>query len=104
MKTKTLREQAERLTRAHRIGDQMKADLEEKVRRKFDRDQKDLTLSDTCVEWQGQFAVLLTVEKRTELAYVSLNARTATKLMAWCVKNHYRCSSIRNGRINDCLP
>jgi hypothetical protein len=85
------------------ITETMKNDVQNsidaKVLAQFERNQKDLMLSDTRVEWKGQFAVLLTGEKRTELAYISLNARTATKLMAWCVKNSYRSSSIRDGEI-----
>jgi len=69
------------------------------MNKQFELNQKDLTLDDTKVLWGGAFVYLQNADRTKDLASVRANANTVVKLMAWCVKNHYRCSQIVNGRV-----
>jgi hypothetical protein len=70
----------------------------------FEKNQKDLSLDDVYVLWcatrvelyqridtilLGKFLTSFSVE----------DGKVSEKVQRWCVKNHYRCSQIKNGKI-----
>lgn len=65
----------------------------------FEKNNLDLMLDDTRVQWAGDTVWLLSTDGQKQLAMFSADGPVREKIENWCVKNHYRCSAIRDGRI-----
>lgn len=69
----------------------------------FAKNQLDLSLDDVKVIWCGQrIELYLSLDAGTKLGkfLTAMDAYDAVgKVQRWCVKNVYRCSQIRDGKI-----
>jgi hypothetical protein len=80
----------------------------EQIERGFEKNQADHMLDDAKVHWMGQQVRLyvpagMTSAKQIDmvgtLAMMTADAKLVRKIKVWCVKNHYRCSQIQNGKV-----
>lgn len=67
----------------------------------FEKNQKDLMLDDLKVWWVGDSVVLLKGGQTMTIfsARSTTGPTVAEKISRWCVKNHYRCSQVQNGKV-----
>jgi hypothetical protein len=74
----------------------------------FEKNQSDYLLDDAKVQWMGQQVRLyvpagMTSPKQIDmagtLATMTADKNAVRKIKVWCVKNHYRCSQIQNGKV-----
>lgn len=70
------------------------------IETQFAKNQKDLSLTNLGVHWMGTSVELYSKETGRMLTFLTVSdAPVIQKIMAWCVKNHYRCSQIVNGML-----
>ena len=65
---------------------------------KFLKLQNDLSVDDARVHWMGEYVRLLGARGQV-LAHMTVGTDVAGKIQRWCVKNSYRCSALRDGRV-----
>jgi hypothetical protein len=74
----------------------------------FDKNQADYMLDDAKVQWMGQqvrlyvpagFTSAKQIDMAGTLAMMTADEKVVRKIKVWCVKNHYRCSQIQNGKV-----
>lgn len=70
----------------------------EQLARRFAQNQADLSLDNIKVQWMGE-SVLLYKGNENLTSLSSRLPYIVERIMAYCVKNTYRCSQIQNGRI-----
>jgi hypothetical protein len=68
---------------------------------RFETNQTDLGLDDIQILWTGQYVQLYKRGKLTDnpLTTLRVSAALVPNIMRWCLKNSYRCSQIRGGKI-----
>ena len=65
----------------------------------FNLNQNDLTLDDSKVLWTGGTVQLFDVTMKKLLASFTADKHIVAKIQRWCIKNHYRCSQVHDGRV-----
>ena len=67
------------------------------IEARFEELQNDLSVDDLKVLWAGSCVVLSLPNGRVATVLEAENA--VRKIKRWCVKNVYRCSAVRDGRV-----
>lgn len=69
------------------------------IEQQFEKNQSDLFLDDLKVLLAGQTVVLYKESPDRPAAIFDAREPVIVKVKRWCVKNCYRCSAIKNNRI-----